>query len=131
MVFRVEEDEVRRLVRVTMEGVFDKDEVAAMVGRAREISTARRWNILYDMRSATRGRMGPGDVFWLPRQHPALRGADVANVRVATLHTPALGEAALFWENAFRNAGLQARAFTEEAPALEWLMRKGPASPST
>jgi len=131
MAFRVEEDEASRLVRVTVEGVFDKAEVVEMVSRAREISAARRWNILYDMRSATPGKMGPGDVFWLPRQHPALRGADVANVRVATLHTPALGEAALFWENAFRNAGLQARAFTEEAPALEWLTRRERAGPPT
>ncbi len=125
MVFRVEEDEVRRLVRVTAEGVFDKAEVVEMVARARETSARRRWNILYDMRSATLGKIGPGDVFWLPRQHPALRGADVASVRAAVLHTAALGEAVLFWENTFRNAGLQARAFTEEAPALEWLTRKG------
>lgn len=124
MPFRVVEDETLQLVRVTMEGVYDKDDVEAMVGRAREVSAARRWNILYDMRFARPGKMGPGEVFWMPRRHPALKGPEVASVRVATLHPPELADLATFWENSFRNAGLRARAFTEEAAAIEWLTAK-------
>jgi hypothetical protein len=123
MPFRVEEDEALRLVRVTMKGVYDKDDVVAMVGRAREASAARGWNILYDMRAARPGKIGPGDVYWLAREHPALKGAKVASVRVAALHPPDLGELAAFWENSFRNVGLKVRAFTEEGPAMEWLAK--------
>ncbi|MGZ5036357.1 MAG: hypothetical protein ACXWG1_04750 [Usitatibacter sp.] len=123
MAFRIDEDETLHLVRVTLEGVFDKDEVEEMVGRAREASASRRWNILYDLRAATPGKVGPGDLFWLPRRHPALKSAEVARVRVAALHLPEHAELAKFWENSFRNAGLAARAFTEEASALEWLAR--------
>jgi len=60
-------------------------------------------------------------VFWFPRQHPSLQSAGAATVRVATLHDEKFAAMATFWENAFRNAGLQAHAFTDEAAALQWL----------
>lgn len=121
MTFRVEEDAALGLVRVTVEGVFEVPEIDAMVGQARELASAHRWNTLYDMRSARPGRMGPGDVFWMPRELPALRGAEALGVRVATLHPAELAPIADFWENSFRNMGLQARAFLDEPQALAWL----------
>jgi hypothetical protein len=121
MPFRVEEDPERRLVRVTLEGRYDKAEIEAMVKRARAASTKNRWNILYDMRGASPGAMSPADLFWMPRKHPALRSVDAPSVRVAALHDGKFPEVAAFWENTFRNAGLRARAFTDEAAAMAWL----------
>lgn len=108
-------------MRVTLQGAFDKREIEEMVTRAREASATHGWNILYDMRAAEPGKMSPADVFWFPRQHPSLQAAGAATVRVASLHQPKHSAVATFWENAFRNAGLQACAFTDEPAALEWL----------
>ena len=121
MPFRLEDDPARRLVRVTFEGRYDKPEIEAMVGAARAASAKSGWNILYDMRAATPGAVGPADVFWMPRKHPALQGAAASSVRVATVHDGKQAEIATFWETSFRNAGLRARAFTDEAKALAWL----------
>ena len=121
MPFRVEEDPARRIVRVTLQGVFDKPEIEKMVTRAREVSASKGWHILYDMRDAEPGKMSPAEVFWFPRQHPSLQTAAAATVRVATIYDEKFAAMATFWENAFRNAGLQARAFTDEAEALQWL----------
>jgi hypothetical protein len=122
MPFRVDEDAALRIVRVTLQGVFDKPEIEKMVTSAREASGKNGWNILYDMRGAEPGKMSPAEVFWFPRQHPSLQAASAATVRVASLHQPKHSTVATFWENAFRNAGLQARAFTDEAAALQWLI---------
>ena len=121
MAFRVEEDAARRIVRVTLQGVFDKPEIEKMVTAAREASAKNGWNILYDMREAEPGKMSPAEVFWFPRQHPSLQSAGAATVRVATVTDEKFAAMATFWENAFRNAGLQARAFTDEAAAVQWL----------
>ena len=121
MPFRVEEDPARRIVRVTLQGVFDKPEIEKMVTSAREASAKQGWNILYDMRGAEPGKMWPAEVFWFPRQHPSLQTAGAATVRVAAIHDEKFAAMATFWENAFRNAGLQACAFTDEAAALQWL----------
>ena len=124
MAFRVEEDPTHRIVRVTVQGVFDRPEIEQMVTHAREASAKKGWNILYDMRAAQPGKMSPAELFWFPRQHPSLQGAGAAVVRVATLHDEKFSAMAMFWENAFRNAGLQAKAFTEEGAALKWLEGK-------
>lgn len=124
MTFRVTEDDDRRLVRVTLEGTYDKAEIVAMVGEARKASAARKWPILYDLRGARPGAMGAADVFWMPRQHPALRAPDASMTRVAVVYPSEKGDLASFWENTFRNAGLRARAFTQEDAALEWLEGK-------
>jgi hypothetical protein len=121
MTFRVEEDPKLRIVRVTLHGVFDKPVIEKMVTRAREVSAAKGWHILYDMRHAEPGKISPAEVFWFPRQHPSLQAPGAATVRVATIHDEKFAAMATFWENAFRNAGLQACAFTDEAQALQWL----------
>ena len=121
MPFRLEDDASRRLVRVTLEGRYDKPEIDAMVGAARAASAKNGWNILYDMREAKPGDVGPADVFWMPRKHPALKEAAASTVRVATLNDGKFADIAVFWETTFRNAGLRARAFTDEAAALAWL----------
>ena len=124
MAYRVEDDPSHPVVRVTVEGGYDKAEVEAMVARAREASSRGARPILYDMRRASPGDMTPAEVFWLARQHPALQSADAATIRVAGLHDARFAAVATFWENAFRNSGLQARAFTDEADALRWLAGK-------
>jgi hypothetical protein len=121
MTLRIEEDTERRLVRVTLDGVYDKPIIEKMVAGAREASAKKGWNILYDMRAATPGKITPADIFWFPRQHPALQSPAAATVRVASLHDARHTEVAAFWETTFRNVGLQARAFTDEAEAIAWL----------
>ena len=121
MAFRVEDDGPHRIVRATVEGEYDRDEIERMVGQGREASARTSWNILCDMRSARPGKMSPAEVFWLPRQHPSLRAAGASTVRVATVHKPEHAAIAAFWENAYNNAGLQARAFTDESAAIAWL----------
>jgi hypothetical protein len=121
MTFRVEEDEAQGLVRATMEGTFEKADVMAMVTAARAAATKRSWNILYDMRAAVPGHVGFADVFWMPRSLPALQETQARGVRVAVLHSGQMKELPDFWENSFRNVGLQARAFTGEAETLSWL----------
>ena len=120
MAYRVEDDPSHRVVRVTVEGDYDKAEIESMVAEARRLSNGAR-PILYDMRRASPHNMTAAEVFWLARQHPALRSAEAATIRVAGLHDPRFDAVAMFWENAFLNSGLQARAFTDEAAALRWL----------
>jgi hypothetical protein len=121
MAFRVEEDGTHRIVRVFVEGEYDRGEIEQLVGEGRAASARTSWNILCDMRAARPGRMTPAEVFWLPRQHPSLRAPGASTVRVATVHKPEHAAIAAFWENAYTNAGLQARAFTDEAAAIAWL----------
>ena len=121
MPFQLEDDAARRLVRVTFEGRYERPEIEAMVSAARAASAKNGWNILYDMRAAIPGAVGPADVFWMPRKHPALKGAAASTVRVAVLHDGRFAELVTFGETTFRNAGLRARAFTDEAQGLAWL----------
>ena len=121
MKFHVREDSAARVVRAALKGVYAKDDVVGMVARAREVSSRHHWPILYDLREAKPGAINSADIFWMPRHHPALREAGASFVRVAALHDGHFSEVARFWENAFRNAGLQAREFTDEAAAISWL----------
>jgi hypothetical protein len=119
---RVEPDRARRLVVARLEGAATREEVIEMVKAARAMAHDRGWNILYDMRGATVSDISPGDIFWLPRRLDVLNQPEASLVRVAGLHDPGeRASLARFWENAFSNAGLQARAFTDEAAALAWL----------
>jgi hypothetical protein len=77
--------------------------------------------LLYDLRAASLGRLDSSDIFWWPRTIPALKDSTAARVRVATLHNEAQRPIIEFWETAFRNAGLNARRFEDEAAALAWL----------
>ncbi|MGZ5080668.1 MAG: STAS/SEC14 domain-containing protein [Usitatibacter sp.] len=106
---------------VTVEGGFDAKAAFEMVSRARELSAARGWNILYDMKAAVPGDMSHGQLFWMPRKLPALREPSAAKFRVAVVHASPHAALAEFWESAFRNAGLQARAFEDESAAIDWL----------
>jgi len=122
MAYRVEEDAAHRVVRVVVDGEYDRGEIERMVGEGREAAARTNWNILCDMRRARPGRMTPAEVFWIPRQHPSLRAPGASTTRVATVHKPEHSAIAAFWENAYTNAGLQARAFTDEAAAIAWLV---------
>ena len=115
MPHKVEPDRARGLVLARLEGPATREEVIDMVKAARALAHDRGWNILYDMRGATVAGISAGDIFWLPRRLDVLNEPEASSVRVAALHDPGEGASlARFWENAFRNAGLQACAFTKE-----------------
>ena len=113
-------DAARRVVRARLTGAPDRAELIEVVGRARAAAAASGFNILYDVRAATPA-FSSGEIFWLPRQVDALRAPGASRVRVAGLHHPSQGDVVRTWETMFQNAGLQARAFTDEDAALAWL----------
>ena len=121
MAFDVQAEEARRLVVVTVKGTYDGKSVLEMVTAAREAATARGWNILYDMTRATPGDMTSAELYWLPRRVPVLGAPEAGRIRVAVVHSPAHAALAEYWETTFRNTGLQARAFSEDAAAVAWL----------
>ena len=118
-------DEARRLVRVEVIGLVDANIAMPMVTDARAAAMPRGFNILYDFMRATPGKIGSGDVFWFPRNIPALATKDAGLIRIAALHPPQAREIMRFWETSFRNMGLKARAFEEEPAALAWLAKHG------
>ena len=120
MPHEVSVDAVRRVVVAHIDGPAHREEVMKMVGAARAAAKASGFNILYDMREALPA-ISSGEIFWLPRQIEALRSPDASKVRVAGLHLPEHSAGAKTWETMFTNAGLQARAFTDEDAALAWL----------
>ena len=120
MSHEVRADEGRRLVLAVAGGRLEAEEVARMVSGARELAAARGWNILYDLRAVQPGAM-LADLFWLPRRLPALTAPGAGRTLIACLHTPQFADLARYWETTFRNAGLQARAFEDEAAAVAWL----------
>lgn len=113
-------DAARRIVVARLSGAPDRAELIELVGAARGAAAASGFNILYDVRGATPA-FSSGEIFWLPRQVEALRAPGAGRVRVAGLHHPSQAEVVRTWETMFQNAGLQARAFTDEALALAWL----------
>lgn len=119
--FEIREDEARSIVVVEAAGRVDQPLAIEMVTAARKASIARGWNILYDMRSSMPGDMSNGALFWMPRQVGALQGAKARRTRVALLHPSEFAAMATYWEDAFGNAGLMARAFPREADAVAWL----------
>ncbi len=119
--YEVREDEARAIVMVVAHGRIDQPLAVEMVTAARKASLARGWNILYDLRDSTPGDMSSGALFWMPRQVGALQGAQARRTRVALLHPLQFAAMATYWEDAFGNAGLTARAFTDEAGAVAWL----------
>ena len=120
MPHEVKVDEARGIVVARFQGTTLRDEVMEMVDAARTAAAARGMNILYDMRMAQPG-VSSGELFWFPREIPALREPLAGRVRVATLTSPEGLPIAKVWETVFRNAGLQALAFSDEAAALAWL----------
>jgi hypothetical protein len=122
-------DEARRVVVVTIQGVVDAELAMPMVSEARKASAPRGLPILYDFRLATPGKISTTDIFWFPRNIPALTSPEAKRLRIASLHddSPAQQAIGTFWETTFRNVGLQARAFRDEAEAFAWLAEKPPA----
>ena len=121
MPYSISVDERRHLVIVVVEGVVDAAQAMPMVTQARATAAGRGFNILYDFHAAMPGDIKTGDVFWFPRRIPALGTAAARRTRIALLYPAAQTEFARFWETTFQNAGLNARAFEEEAAALAWL----------
>lgn len=120
MPHEVKVNEARHIVVARFEGRVHRAALIELATDARAAASASGLNILYDMRGAIPD-ISSGELFWLPRQIEALRAPDAAKVRVAGLALPRHMESARTWENIFRNAGLQARAFTEESEAVAWL----------
>jgi hypothetical protein len=120
MPHEVSVDGSRGVVVARIEGPTHRAVVMEMVGAARAAAKASGFNILYDMRQAVPA-ISSGELFWLPRQIEALRSPEASKVRVAGLHLPQHGDGAKTWETMFTNAGLQARAFTDEGAAVTWL----------
>jgi hypothetical protein len=113
-------DAGRHVVVARFEGSAHGAALTELVQDARAAAKASGFNILYDMRAATLAASS-GELFWMPRQVEALRAPDAGKVRVAGVLLPEQLEGARIWETMFRNAGLQARAFTDEAEAVAWL----------
>lgn len=122
MPYEITVDTARELVRVLVSGVFDAEEAPRMSTDARRIASEHQLHrILYDVRVARAGKLENSDLFWLPRNVPALKDPRAPRVRVATLFVEPQRPIVEFWENAFRNLGLSARGFLEEDAALDWL----------
>ena len=109
------------LVGVDVQGALTLDEVAALVTEARALSDKTGFPILYDMSGAVPGEVTKSDLFWMPRKLGVLSSPWARRVRVALVHPPTHTEDAQFWENSFRNLGLDVKAFTERAAAVRWV----------
>jgi hypothetical protein len=114
-------DTMQRVVRVLVSGIFDAEVAPRMSAEARANAAQSGLNILYDMRQASCGKLENSDIFWLPRTVPALKDPNAPRVRVATVFVVAQRPLVEFWETAFRNVGLTARAFEDEKDAIGWL----------
>jgi hypothetical protein len=119
---RIDADE--RVVRVDVSGVFNADDAPRMTTDARGAAAASGFNVLYDIREARAGKLENADLFWLPRNVPALKDPRAARVRVATVFVESQRAIVEFWENAFRNVGLDVCGFEDESAALAWLNNK-------
>ena len=118
-------DTAQRVVRVLVSGKFDAAEAPRMTTDARAAAAESGLHLLYDIREARAGKLENTDLFWLPRNVPALKDPKASRVRVATLYIECQRPIVEFWENAFRNVGLNARGFLDESDAIAWLT--GPA----
>jgi hypothetical protein len=123
--FSVRIDEERGIVFVAVIGSCTRAGSAQMVSAARAAAeTHGGMPILYDLRQASPGQLSKSDIFWMARTTPVPKEGAAARVRVATVFPEAHGDTARFWEDSFRNAGLDARAFEDEIEAMAWL--RGP-----
>ena len=119
--YTVTVDTAKRVVRVLVSGKFDAAEAPRMTTDARAAAAESGLNILYDIREARAGKLENADLFWLPRNVPVLKDPKASRVRVATVFVERQRSIVEFWENAFRNVGLNARGFLEEDAAIAWL----------
>ena len=121
MEFSVRIDSKHGVVRAVAAGALTRIGTQQMVAAARAAGrTHGGMPILYDLREALPGEVAKSDLFWMARDSPALRDGH-AMMRIATLFRADHGAIARFWENAYRNAGINARAFESEDEALAWL----------
>ena len=122
--YSVKIDADKRVVRVDVSGVFNADEAPRMTTDARTAAAASGFNVLYDIREARAGKLENADLFWLPRNVPVLKDPRAARVRIATVFVEPQRAVVEFWENAFRNVGLDVCGFLDEGAALAWLNDK-------
>jgi hypothetical protein len=110
-------------VLVTVTGVYDLGTLKPMVTEARSVAGPLGFDLLYDYRGAVPGDLKVTDLFWFPRNTPALTGPEARQMRIATVYLPlpAHRELMQFWETSYNNLGLPARAFEDEAQAYAWL----------
>ncbi len=121
MEFSVQIDSKHGVVRAVAVGPLTRVGTQRMVTAARAAGrTHGGMPILYDLRDATPGQISKSDIFWMARESPALRDGH-AMMRIATLFPAHHGDTARFWEDSYRNAGIEARAFESEEEAIEWL----------
>lgn len=125
MAASIRTDDARRLVVAQLTGTFGLEDVVALVKDARELAHARGYALLYDLSQATPGDISMGDVYFLPRRLPVLSGPAALKSRAALVYPKAFEYFARFWETAFNNMGLRAKAFEERAAALAWLDSAG------
>lgn len=114
-------DDRNRAVVVLLTGVVDSELGVEVTTQARAEAGRRGYNVLYDVRRADVSAVGNADVFWWARNIPSLTTAEAKRIRAAVIHTPEQRPLAQFWENTYRNMGLQACAFEDEAAAFAWL----------
>jgi hypothetical protein len=119
--YTIKIDTVRRVVRVLVSGIIDAEEGPLIATDARRSAGESGLNILYDVRTARPGKLENSDIFWWPRTIPALKDPQAPRVRVAAVYVPPQRPIVDFWETAFRNVGLAARAFESEDEAIGWL----------
>jgi hypothetical protein len=124
--YTVNVDTAKRVVRVLVSGKFDAAEAPQMATDARTAAAECGFNVLYDIREASAGKLDTQDLFWLPRKVPVLKEPGASRVRVATVFVEPQRSIVEFWENAFRNVGLNARGFLDEEAAIEWLKGLSP-----
>ena len=108
-------------VVVSVTGSLTLAEVTDMVTAARALSDRAGVPILYDMSGALPGEISKSDLFWMPRKMGVLNSPWARRVRVALVHPAEHMENARFWEDSFRNLGLDVKAFTERRDAIDWL----------
>ena len=128
MEYELRVDEEKRLVIVVVRGSLEAAAAQRVMEAARGATRSGAFDILYDMRDAKPDGLTHGDVFWLARIAPKVPGSSPWT-RVATLYPTEFRGRALFWEDVFRNAGINARAFEEEADARAWLSEGQPRRP--
>ena len=124
MEFSVRIDLDRGIVIVDAVGALTRSGTVKMVGAARAAGASKGGlPILFDLRQASPGELSKADLFWMARNTPALRDGH-SKVRIGTLFPAQHGGTARFWEDSYRNAGLDARAFEDEEEALDWLLQR-------
>lgn len=121
MPYSIRIDAERRLIHVSVSGEFDVKDVPATVTEVRSTAVARGFNVLYDIRWAHSESLKKSDIFWMPRKIPVLSSVEARRMRTAVVYAPEQRERVQFWEDAYRNLGLHARAFQDETAALAWL----------